>query len=172
MMTNILDNVNDLYTKMRLQKIKLIFLFFFCFFLNQANAFTSSSILNAMDIKNPGKGWDFYGGVQEHAMIYAIHSSTAAMLGKDDLAKVGADWLVQNSQPGWGMGFEYDSFGDSSNTPADAVYAITVAWGVRALLDIYAITGEKTYADTALEVLWAFKAHFKGFFPYSDFIHE
>lgn len=52
---------------------------------------------------------------------------------------------------GFGLNATFDSFGDGSTNPADAIYSVTTAWCGLAFLDAYLVTGDAnhlSYANT------------------------
>ena len=67
----------------------------------------------------------------------------------------------------------WDAFNNNSVNPATTVYGVTTALAVRGLLDVYDLTGDDTYRETAIEALKDYLPYFHesddgGYFGYSD----
>ena len=135
-------------------------------------------LVGSLDPRDVGRGPD-YGvkGVVENAEAFAIMATVYARLGKVKAAKAAADWLVldgkKDNRAGWGLPFSWDAFGDGSVNSVDTVYGVSVALGVRALLDVCEFTGEKQYCESANEALRYYQRFYTridhgGFFWYSD----
>lgn len=86
-------------------------------------------------------------------------------------------WLVGHTaapdKSGWGLPVPWGAFGDGSVNPASAVYGITDALAVSALLNVYDATKDARYLNAAHAALSEYAAYFKptadgGYFWYSD----
>ncbi|GLO52452.1 hypothetical protein PPUN110474_38530 [Pseudomonas putida] len=134
--------------------------------------------MKPFDAEAPGRGLDLYAKkVVEHAVVYGLYASSAALLDMDKEARAAADWLVQNpsskEKMGWGLPFAWDAFGDKSVNPITTVYGVTVAIAARGLFDVYDQTGEESYRDAAVQALNDYLPYFHetedgGYFGYSD----
>ena len=93
----------------------------------------------------------------EQAMAYGLVASAASIARYEVLAMSAADWLVKNAYvqrgQGWGLGWEWDAFGDGSVNPADTSYGITTALAVDGLLRTYELTRNAQYLDAAIRAL-------------------
>lgn len=115
-------------------------------------------LLKAFDPERLGAGEDVNSaGTIDQPMAYGGIAAAASLAGDLENARRAADWLVANSRhsngTGWGLGWEWDAFGDGSVNPADAIYAITTAIAVEGLLNAYEAAGDQKYLDTAVEAL-------------------
>lgn len=143
----------------------------------QPNAeYDSRLVLSHFNSDQPGRGVDSYDHqVLDHAMGYALYAA-AQVLNKDyRKAEVALEWLATNSNEGigWGLPFEWDAFSDGSVNSRNTVYGITVAWGVKALLDFTEGTGSDKYVWLIESVLDYYMGSFSvtpagGYFWYSD----
>ncbi|MGB5954962.1 hypothetical protein [Pseudomonas sp.] len=144
-----------------------------------ANSYPSASLaMTPFDAEAPGRGLDLFAKkVVEHAVVYGLYASSAALLSMDKEARHAADWLVQNpanrEKMGWGLPFAWDAFGDKSVNPITTVYGVTVAMAVRGLFDVYDQTGDESYRDAAVQALNDYLPYFHetedgGYFGYSD----
>jgi hypothetical protein len=141
-------------------------------------ALSARQVIVQFDYWRPGFGPDLEKAeFQDHAMAYALYASAAAISGMEDRARVGADWLVANrfsgGGVGWGLPFAWDAFQDGSTNPASTIYGITTAIAVRGLLDVYGLTKDESYAETARLALDYYQRFYTrtqehGFFWYSD----
>lgn len=139
---------------------------------------SASQSMKPFDAHAPGLGRDaFAKKVVDHAVVYGLYASSAALLGMDKEARGAADWLIlnpaSNNKMGWGLPYAWDAFNDKSVNPADTVYGVTVAMAVRGLFDVYDLTGEKLYMDAAVRALNDYLPYFHetedgGYFGYSD----
>lgn len=138
----------------------------------------ASAAMKVFDQDVPGRGLDSHSNkVEDHAMAYALYASASAIMGRKDDAVMAADWLVENpaspGATGWGLPFAWDAFGDESENPKNTIYGVTTALAVRALLDVYELTDEASYLDTAKNALDYYSNFFEetesgGYFWYSD----
>jgi len=106
-------------------------------------------------------------------MAFAFIAVAAANLNNTSVCRAAADWLVSHNQPGWGLGFEWDAFGDQSVNPANTVYGITVAVAARGLLVAYRKCNNASYLKAAVSALDYYSRFFidtpnGGQFWYSD----
>ncbi len=119
-----------------------------------------------------------------YASAQAIHAKKTGSSASRRNAEIAARWLVKNrdlnedSIMGWGLPFSWDAFGDGSTNPKHTVYGITTALAIYALLDVYDLTKEKEFLDTALAALGGYWAHFTilsdgtGYFWYSEQVSD
>ena len=112
------------------------------------------AVFAAFDAQHPGRGADMgHAEIQDEAMAYALYASAALIADRPGEARTAARWLIENhgapGRTGWGLPFAWDAFSDGSVNPPSTVYGITTALAVRALLDTYEATGDKTYAKVA-----------------------
>lgn len=138
--------------------------------------YTSDYVLAAFDKESPGRGVDSYDyKVLDHAMGYALYA--AAQVVNEDHVRAGhaLNWLMLNSNggKGWGLPFSWDAFSDGSVNPSSTIYGITVAWGVKALLDYMERTGSVKYVGVVESILNYYSNSFSltnegGYFWYSD----
>ncbi len=111
--------------------------------------------------------------VNQYPMAFAVYASSAVIAARRtendsyrDAATIAADWLVDNSDlnnddlAGWGLPFAWDASQDGSTNPAHTVYGITTALAVKALLDVYELTGTRQYLDVAEETLDAYSNYY------------
>jgi hypothetical protein len=106
-------------------------------------------------------------------MAFALIATAAANLNNIDVCRAAADWLVSHNQPGWGLGFEWDAFGDQSVNPANTVYGITVAVAAQGLLAAHRRCNHASYLQAAVSALDYYSRFFietpnGGQFWYSD----
>jgi hypothetical protein len=111
-------------------------------------------------------------------MAFGLLASTGAKMKDGPLARTAANWLVAHASlaanaTGWGLGFEWDAFGDGSKNPAGTVYGITTALAVAGLLDAYEATRDNSYIKVAEAALDYYAKCFTvtadgGYFWYSD----
>jgi len=135
-------------------------------------------IIASLDLVHPGRGEDrLSNGPADFDMSYAVFSSAAAIMGDEARTKLGADFLVKsaahNAKIGWRLPYPWDAFQDGSINPAETVYGINTANGVRALIDAWGMTGDERYKRTAIEALdyyqeFRTKTDVGTFFWYSD----
>lgn len=122
----------------------------------------------------------------DHPMAVALHASamlrnyeqngrpTSLNHGRTATARLVE--MVENGPNGafgWGLGFSWDAFGDGSENPQNAVYGITTALAIQALLDHFEITGNAEYLPVVDRVLEQYSAYFTvhahgGYFWYSE----
>lgn len=139
-------------------------------------------VVAGLDRQNVGRGPDPYQkDVVEHSEAYSILATVFVRLGDAMAAKAAADWLmhdaVKGDRRGWGLPFSWDAFGDGTVNSKDTVYGVSVALGVRALIDICEFASEEKYCARAVEALEYYKQFFTrvddgGYFWYSDRAHD
>jgi hypothetical protein len=133
-------------------------------------------VLSHFNADHPGRGVDSYDHqVLDHAVGYALYAATQVLNKDYRKAEVALEWLATHSNEGigWGLPFEWDAFSDGSVNSRNTVYGITVAWGVKALLDFTEGTGSDKYVWLIESVLDYYMGSFSvtpagGYFWYSD----
>jgi len=118
--------------------------------------FSYESIVQSLGEEDLGFGLETDGnGPYHQAMAYGLVASAASLVGDVDRAEAAAWWLVDNAKKsrgvGWGLGWEWDAFGDGSINSADTVYGITTAIAIEGLLSAYETTGIDEFMTVALE---------------------
>lgn len=147
----------------------------------------------AFDSDYPGRGIDWFlretaeaNIPLDHDMAYAFYASSAAALGDVVQARKAADFLVahayDNSQGiGWGMAFIYDSCDSGTPNRLNTIYMVYTAEAVKGLLDVYELTGDETYKETARLALVDQMKYFHyekvgvyntGWFPYATSVAD
>ena len=137
---------------------------------------TCRDAMTALSPHHPGRGPDFVVKDElDHAMAYALYGSAAAIKRDQEQAILAADWLVANHYdgPGWGLPFAWEAFGREVRNPVTTVYGITTALAVRALIDVYELSGGLSYGQCAKNALEYYLQFFNatedgGYFWYSD----
>lgn len=140
---------------------------------------TPQVILDTLHPDCLGCGTDMYtDDSSEHAMAFALLASAGTEMGNEVLARTAADWLVANNgtstaPAGWGLSFSWDAFADGSVNPESTVYGITTALAARGLMDVYELTGDQRYLNSAQSALTYYSQFFTttntgGYFWYSD----
>jgi hypothetical protein len=135
-------------------------------------------LLLALDRRRPGFGFETDGtGPIELAMAYGLVAWAGAIASDAELSRRAAQWLLRNSRTstgvGWGLGWEWDAFGDGTVNRADAIYGITTAIAVIGLVKNHELTGSRESLNEAIQALdyyQAFSTPTKEglFFWYSD----
>jgi hypothetical protein len=139
---------------------------------------TYERLIQAFDRQRPGFGLEADGtGPIELPMAYGLVAWAGAIASDEELSSRAAQWLLQNSQTrtgtGWGLGWEWDAFGDGTVNRADTIYGITTAIAAIGLIRNHKLTGSREALDGAVEALDYYKAFAtpteRGlFFWYSD----
>lgn len=136
--------------------------------------FSYDKIRLAFDLQRPGTGRE-RSDLPNHTddMANAVIAAAAGIRRDRELAVASSDELIVATMPGWGLGWEWDAFGDKSINPADTVYGITTGWAVIGLAEAYGLTGDQRYIDTAVSALEAYQTKLTNtqnglFFWYSD----
>jgi len=98
-----------------------------------------------------------------YASAEALHFLRTRTGASRDQAIAGANRLlglaVDDEHYGWGLGFPWQSE-DGSTSPADTIYGITTALGVRALLDVYAVDRQDRFLQSATHALDSYRTQF------------
>jgi hypothetical protein len=139
----------------------------------------AEELLATFDEKKPGYGPDHYKPERSahYAMTYALYASAAALSGDKQKAQHAADWLIthaiqSDSRYGWPFPFLYKTYGMDS-AESGVIYAPAQALCVKALLDVFCITKNKKYANSAKKALDYYKQFYTPtqhgrFYWYSD----
>lgn len=155
---------------------------------NNFDLISANTVLHTFNKNLPGYGNDFFNVDQPvvHSMALAYYIIGAALVDNKEAVQIAANQLLaiayhKNNGIGFGLGFPYRTFkkyrspSDTTINPATAVYGITDAIVVEALLSAFETTGNILFREAAFSSLNYYTStsfnnisDSEGFFWYSD----